>query len=282
MNINFDKNKNGGSTPTSQTQTPVPVSNVSKSTINNNNNNNNSNDSIDTIKKNFSIIKNSVDNIGSEIKAKVDNVGDDLLNVAENPIKSIETLIQNLIYVPSVIGQIIEDPQFIIQVKIISLTLAEALSDSIEIITPQIAEAISKMVENVGRSSFLAIMDAVGVIPGVGEVLDIILTAHNVIKVIFSFTNVGLEMTEVYYTLISNMIRIYKQNAKEVEAANGRIQDSLNQFTSNNKQSGGKKIYLNKVNEINVINKMNILNKNKLKKQKSKTKTKKYKNKKRN
>lgn len=250
MNINFDKNKNYGSTS---------LSNI-----------NNFDNSVDTIKKNFSTIKNSVDNIGSEIKTKIDNVGDDLLNVAENPIKSIETLIQNLIYIPSVIGQIIEDPEFIIQVKIISLTLAEALSESIEIITPQVAESISKMVENVGRSSLLTLMDAIGVVPGVGEVLDLILTAHNIIKVIFSFTNVGLEMTEVYYTLISNMIRIYKQNAQEVDAAHGRIKYSLNQFTNNNnQQSGGKKIYLNE------------MNKKQLKK-KSNTKTKRYKNKKRN
>jgi len=260
MNSNFDKNKNGGSTPLSN-ENNTPVSNAVSS------NNNSSNSSVDTIKKNFSIIKNNVDSIGSKVKIKMGNVGDDLLNVAKNPIDNIETLIQNLKYIPTVIGQIIDDPQFIAEVKNISLILAEALSESIEMVTPQVAEAISKMVENVGRSSFLSLMDAVGVIPFYGEILDIILTAHNIIKVIFSFTNTGLQLTEVYYTLISNMIRVYKKNAQEVEATHGRIQDSLNQF-SNNPQSGGKKIYLNK---------MNVINKNQFKKQKSKTKTKRYK-----
>jgi len=261
MNMNVNLNKNGGSSEDTPIPTPSPVTN------------NNSDSSVDTIKKNFSIIKNSVDNIGSEIKTKADNVSDDLLNIAKNPTDSIETLIQMLIHIPSVIGQIIEDPEFIVQVKIISLTLAKALSESIEIITPEVSEAIAKMVGNVGRYSSLALIDAIGVIPGVGIAVDIILTAHNVLKVIFSFTNVGLEMSEVYYTLISNMIRVYKKNVKEVKAAHGRIKNSLNQFNNTNTQiqSGGKKIHLN---EMNVINK-----KQQIKKQKSKTysKTKKYK-----
>jgi DNA repair ATPase RecN len=88
-----------------------------------------------------------------------------------------------------------------------------------------------------------------------------------------------LEMTEVYYTLISNMIRVYKENVKEVKSAHGRIKNSLNQFNNTNTQiqSGGKKIHLN---EMNVMNEMNKINKKQqIKKQKSKTysKTKKYK-----
>jgi len=251
---------------------------------NNSNNNNTNNNSKNIISKNFSSIKNGVENIGSDIKNKlgsvgsgikndIENVGSGIKNKIENigsgikndisgvtktignvkntvvhavksPKQTITNIIKALRHVPNVIAQIIEDQQFIEQVKIISLTLAKALATSLEIITPKIASSVARMVEKTGRASFLALLDAAGVIPGVGEVLDLILVAQNILKIVFAFTNVGFEVTEMSALLITNLIRVYRQNAQQIKSTHGRITDNLSTFnktTSNNTQKGGKR-----------------------------------------
>ena len=108
--------------------------------------------------------------------------------------------------------------------------MANSLSQSIDIMTPEISESISKMINEVARSSFLSLLDAVGVIPGVGEILDVILTAHNILKIIFSFTNTGLELADISVTLLSNLIDFYKKESAEIQTIQGRIDNSINSF----------------------------------------------------
>jgi hypothetical protein len=140
-----------------------------------------------------------------------------------------------------------KDPQFIQQVKIVSLTLAQALSDSIEIVTPYMLQSYSTVVEKLARVGALAILDAIGVIPGFGEVLDAILIVHNLIMTVMNVSRASVQITDISALLISNLIRIYKQNAQKVKAAHGRITTSTNQFQNTNNpstetnQSGGNK-----------------------------------------
>jgi hypothetical protein len=97
-------------------------------------------------------------------------------------------------------------------------------------------------------------MDGIGVVPVVGEIIELILVADNIIKSMLAFTNASVEVTEISSLLISNLIRIYKQNAKEVESSHGRIHSSFDKFfnigtstqstpstSSNDNQKGGKK-----------------------------------------
>ena len=199
-------------------------------------------------------VKNDVVNSVGDVKNDVVDVAGDVVDTAgnalkfvENPVKNIENSIEGLIHVPTVLEQIIVDPQFIQQVKIVSLTLAQALSDSIEIVTPYMLQSYSTVVEKLARVGALAILDAVGVIPGVGEVLDAILIVHNLIMAVMNVSRASVQITDISALLVSNLIRIYKQNAQKVKAAHGRITTSTNQFQNTNNpstettQSGGNK-----------------------------------------
>lgn len=199
-------------------------------------------------------VKNDVFNAVGDVKNDVVDAAGDVVDTAgnalkfvENPVKNIENSIEGLIHVPTVLEQIIVDPQFIQQVKIVSLTLAQALSDSIEIVTPYMLQSYSTVVEKLARVGALAILDAVGVIPGVGEVLDAILIVHNLIMTVMNVSRASIQITDISALLVSNLIRIYKQNAQKVKAAHGRITTSTNQFQNTNNtstettQSGGNK-----------------------------------------
>lgn len=239
-------NKSSGSTPSVDNQTPNNNSN------NNGSNNSGSNNSVDTIIQNFSTIKNSIGTINSEVKTSVDNIASTLISGIENPKKAIETLIEDLKIIPIIIVGIIDDPKFTDQIKILATNLANSLSQSIDIMTPEISDSISNMVNQVTRSSLLSLLDAVGVVPGVGEILDIILTAHNILKIIFSFTNTGLELADISVTLLSNLIDFYQKESAEIQSVQGRIDSSINNFNktpstptpsngNGQQQNGGRK-----------------------------------------
>lgn len=176
-----------------------------------------------------------------------------------NPKETILNIIKTLKRVPSILENIIKGDTFIEEIKDTSLILAKALEESIKIITPEVEETVFKLVKKVSTSTFLAILDAIGVIPGIGEILDLILVAHNILRAIFAVTNVGLEATEISSSFISNLMRIYKTNLKEVESSEDRIGKSINTFretTENsdnfeNKQTGGKKKFKRNKNKTN-------------------------------
>ena len=152
--------------------------------------------------------------------------------------------------VPKVLEQIIEDEQFLTQVKVVSITLAQALSDSIEIMTPYMLQSFSTLTEKLTRTGFLAILDAVGVVPVLGEIVEAILVIHDILITVLNVTRTGTQITDITSLLISNLIRIYKQNYRKVEAAHGRVTSSLAEFQNTNTplttqgaetQNGGRK-----------------------------------------
>jgi hypothetical protein len=208
--------------------------------------------------------KDDVVGVVEDIKDKVVDVGKDVGNVtksigkvaksveqfAENPVESIEKIIKALEQVPTVLEQIIVDPKFLKQVKVVSLILAQALSESVQVVTPYMIETYSELVGKLARYGFLAIFDAIGVVPVAGEIVEIILLIQDAVMSILSVARVSTQVTKITAMLISNMITIYQKNAKEVEAAHGRITYSKNQFQNTNSpetttitqsQSAGKK-----------------------------------------
>lgn len=208
------------------------------------------------------VVKDKVVGVVEDVKEKVVDVGKDVGKVtksvgnvakgvekfAENPVESIEKIIKALEQVPTVLEQIIVDPKFLKQVKVVSLTLAQALSESVQIVTPYMVQTYSELVEKLARYGFLAIFDAIGVVPVVGEVVEAILIVQDAVMSILSVARASTQVSEITALLISNMITIYQKNAKEVEAAHGRITYSKNQFQNTNSpetttitQSAGKK-----------------------------------------
>lgn len=200
------------------------------------------------IEKNFSSIENKIGNIGSNLKKDVD----DVISNVSHPKEIIQKIIKVLKIIPYMLRNIIKGDKFLEEVRNISHILAEALQESIEIITPEIEETVSTLVKKLTNSTLLAILDGVGVIPGVGEVLDLILLAHNILRAILSITNVSVEITSLSSDFINNLIRIYKKTSKEVESSENRITESVDTFNkttnTNNysKQNGGKKKYKSK------------------------------------
>jgi len=260
-------NNSSGSTP-----------NVDNQSSNNNSNNSGSsnNNSVDNIIQNFTTIKDSIESINSEVKTSIDNIGTTLISGIANPKKAIETLIADLKIIPIIIVGIIDDPAFTYQIKVLATNLANSLSQSIDIMTPEISDSISKMINEVTRSSLLSLLDAVGVIPGVGEILDVILTAHNILKIIFSFTNTGLELADISVTLLSNLIDFYKKESAEIQTIQGRIDNSINNF--NKAESIGSNNNNNNNNNNQQQQQQSGGKKKKKKKQNSKKKKKKKKN----
>jgi len=198
-----------------------------------------------SIIKNMGIINSSINDIKEDVEADVEKASSEAIAIAENPVESVEKLIQALIMAPEVLEQIVEDKQFLIQVKVISLTLAQALSDSIQIMTPYMEQAFSTLVERLARTGFLAILDAAGTVPVFGEIIDAILIVNDAVITILNVTRATTQLTDISALLLTNLIRIYKQNYQKVEAANGRVTSSLAQFQNTNTetstQSGGKK-----------------------------------------
>jgi hypothetical protein len=200
-----------------------------------------------SISENIGKIKSSVESIRDDLKEDVKEVTGKVLNVLENPEENIQKLIKALLRAPIVLEQIIVDPEFIKQVKIVSLTLAQAISDSVEIMTPYMLESYSTLVEKLARNGFLAILDAAGVVPVVGEVIDGILIIHDLVMSALNVAHTSIQVSDISSLLLNNMIRIYKQNAKQVDAAHGRITTSTDDFqntntsTTSETQKGGKK-----------------------------------------
>jgi hypothetical protein len=229
----------------------VPINNKEQLSEEKNSDNNNNNR---IIRRNFSLIKNKLGNIGSSLKKDVG----DVISKVTHPKETIQKIIKVLKIIPYMLGSLIKGDKFLEEVKNVSLILAKALQESIEIITPEIEESVSKLVTKVSNSTFLAILDGVGVIPGVGEILDLILLAHNILRAIISVTNVSVEITDITSNFINNLIRIYKKTSREVESSENRITESVDTFnkTTNtpltnrndsSKQNGGyKKKYKSK------------------------------------
>lgn len=201
-----------------------------------------------SIGQNMEIIKNSIGNIGQDIKTDIKNTAGNVIGFVEDPMKNIEKLIKSLRHVPVVLEQIVEDPQFIPQVKTISLTLAQALSDSVEIMTPYMMITTSLLVSKLARAGFLGILDAAGVVPGLGEIVEALLIVQDSIMTILNVTRASVQITDISSLLLDNLIRIYKQNEQKLKATHGRVTDSVNNFqntntpsTPNTQQQGGKK-----------------------------------------
>jgi hypothetical protein len=115
-------------------------------------------------------------------------------------------------------------------------------------------QSFSTLAEKLARAGFLAILDAAGVVPVVGEIIEALLIVQDAVMMMFNVTSAGVQITDITALLIQNLIRIYKQNDKKVTAAHDRINDSVNTFnntntpdsdsnTNNNTntQSGGRK-----------------------------------------
>lgn len=210
-----------------------------------------------TINQNMNIIKSSLNNIREDVGSDLEKVSSKVISIAENPIQNIEKLVQALIMAPKVIEQIVEDEQFLLQVKIISLTLAQAISDSVEIMTPYMLQTFSTLIEKMSRTGLLALVDAAGVVPVLGEIIDAILLVHDILYTALNVSVASTQLTDISALLITNLIKIYKQNYRKVEAAHGRVTSSLAQFQNTNTpasaaspntatpsaatQSGGKK-----------------------------------------
>lgn len=222
---------------------------------NNENNENNENNNPpplkdQTISQNMNIIKNSIGNIGTDIKSDITNSVGNVVGFVEDPMKNIDNFVNKLRHVPAVVEQIVEDPQFIPQVKVISLTLAQAISDSAEIMTPYMMMTTSLLISKLTRAGFLGFLDGVGVVPGLGEIVDLLLIFQDAFMTILNVTRASVQITDIYSLLLDNTIRIYKQNEHKVKAAHGRVTDSMNNFQNTNSpgqqeeqqgQQGGKK-----------------------------------------
>ena len=205
-----------------------------------------------SIAQNMNIIQNSIGNISKDIKTDISNATENVIDFVEDPIENIEKLIKSLRHVPLVLEQIVEDPQFISQIKIISLTLAQALSDSIDIMTPYMIMTTSRLVSKLARAGFLSILDAVGVVPGLGEIVEGLLIVQDVVMTVLNFTKATVQITDISALLLDNVIRIYRQNEQKVKANHGRVINSLNNYQNTNtntntnekqtkEQQGGKK-----------------------------------------
>ena len=211
-----------------------------------------------TIGENMNIIKNSIGNIGNDIgnignniKTDISNATENVVGFVEDPIENIEKLINSLRHVPLVLEQIVEDPQFIPQVKVISLTLAQALSESVEIMSPYMIATTSRLVTKLARAGFLGVLDAVGVIPGIGEIVESLLIVQDVVMTALNVTRASVQVTDISALLLDNLVRIYKQNEQKLKANHGRVINSVNNFQNTNtntnekqtqEQQGGKKI----------------------------------------
>ena len=205
-----------------------------------------------SIAQNMNIIQNSIGNISKDIKTDISNATENVIDFVEDPIENIEKLIKSLRHVPLVLEQIVEDPQFISQIKIISLTLAQALSDSIDIMTPYMIMTTSRLVSKLARAGFLSILDAVGVVPGLGEIVEGLLIVQDVVMTVLNVTKATVQITDISALLLDNVIRIYRQNEQKVKANHGRVINSLNNYQNTNTntntnekqtkgQQGGKK-----------------------------------------
>lgn len=255
MNKMNGLNKMNGGANTPSTGTPVTASSStsSPSTENSSTEDPSTEAPNQSIIKNMGIINSSINDIKEDVEADVEKASSEAIAIAESPVESVEKLIQALIMAPVVLEQIVEDKQFLIQVKVISLTLAQALSDSIQIMTPYMEQAFSTLVERLARTGFLAILDAAGTVPVFGEIIDAILIVNDAVITILNVTRATTQLTDISALLLTNLIRIYKQNYHKVEAANGRVTSSLAQFQNTNTetstpsatqtstQSGGKK-----------------------------------------
>ena len=191
-------------------------------------------------------IGNNIGNIGNDIKTGISNATGNVVGFVEDPIENIEKLINSLRHVPLVLEQIVEDSQFIPQIKVISLTLAQALSESVEIMTPYMITTTSTLITKLARAGFLGVLDAAGVIPFIGEIIESLLIVQDIVMTVLNVTRASVQVTDISVLLLDNLVRIYKKNEQKVKANHGRVINSVNNFQNTNnpntQQEGGKKM----------------------------------------
>jgi len=262
MNNNENSNVNNNENNNESNSVSKNENNTENNTENSNENNSEDSNKIQnnttspppiqdqTIGQNMKIIKNSIGNIGDDIKTNIANTAGNVVGFMEDPMENIEKMVKSLRHVPAVLDQIVEDPQFIKQVKVTALTLAQALSDSVEIMTPYMMMTTSLLISKLTRAGFLGILDGVGVVPYFGEVVELLLIFQDAIMTILNVTRASVQITDISSLLLDNTIRIYKQNEKKLKANHGRIINSENSFQNTNSsetssqeqsQQGGKK-----------------------------------------
>jgi len=262
MNNNENSNVNNNENNNESNSVSKNENNTENNTENSNENNSEDSNKIQnnttspppiqdqTIGQNMKIIKNSIGNIGDDIKTNIANTAGNVVGFMEDPMENIEKMVKSLRHVPAVLDQIVEDPQFIKQVKVTALTLAQALSDSVEIMTPYMMMTTSLLISKLTRAGFLGILDGVGVVPYFGEVVELLLIFQDAIMTILNVTRATVQITDISSLLLDNTIRIYKQNEQKLKANHGRIINSENSFQNTNSsetssqeqsQQGGKK-----------------------------------------